>query len=114
MWRLTWAGEVLYLHFVSVIILCSNVQGPCGSLNNLTGASSQNNILLLYETLVSEMRHVSELPVPGFGACVGAGCIRPRYIWSISPTKISVWLLRNAVFYGLQYVKELLCVFSLT
>ena len=40
-------------------ILCSNVRG-------LTVASSQYDILLCYETLVSDMRHVSEVLVPGF------------------------------------------------
>ena len=47
-------------------ILCSNVLGLAGSLSDLTVASSQYDILLRSETLVSDMRHVSEVLVPGF------------------------------------------------
>ena len=36
-----------------------------GNLSNLTVASSQYDILLCSETLVSDMRHVSEVLVPG-------------------------------------------------
>ena len=38
-----------------------------GNLSDLTVASSRYDILLCSETLVSDMRHVSELLVPGFG-----------------------------------------------
>ena len=48
-------------------IRCSNVQGLAGNLSDLTVASSQYDILFWSETLVSDMRHVSELLVPGFG-----------------------------------------------
>ena len=48
-------------------ILCSNVRGLAGILSDLTVASSQYDILLCSETLVSDMRHVSEVLVPGFG-----------------------------------------------
>ena len=48
-------------------ILCGNVRGLAGNLSDLTVASSQYDILLCSETLVSEMRLVSELLVPGFG-----------------------------------------------
>ena len=48
-------------------LLCSNVRGLAGNLSDLTGASSRYDILLCSETLVSYMRHVSELLVPGFG-----------------------------------------------
>ena len=48
-------------------ILCSNVRGLAGNLSDLTVASSQYDILLCYETLVSDMHHVSEVLVPGFG-----------------------------------------------
>ena len=48
-------------------LLCSNVRGLAGNLSDLTVASSQCDILLCSETLVSDMRHVSELLVPGFG-----------------------------------------------
>ena len=48
-------------------ILCSNVRGLSRDLSDLTMASSQFDVLLYSETLVSDMRHVSELLVPGFG-----------------------------------------------
>ena len=47
-------------------ILCSNVRGLAGNLSDLTVASSQYDILLCSETLVSDMRYVSEMLVPGF------------------------------------------------
>ena len=49
-------------------ILCSNVQGLAGNLSNLTVDSSQYDILLCSETMISDIRHLSELLVPGFGA----------------------------------------------
>ena len=49
------------------IILCSNVRGLAGNLSDLTLASSQCDILLCSETSVSDMCHVSELLVAGFG-----------------------------------------------
>ena len=48
-------------------ILCSNVRGLAGNLSDLTMASSQYDILLCSETLVSDMRHVSEVVVPCSG-----------------------------------------------
>ena len=48
-------------------ILCSNVLGVDRNLCVLTVASPQYDLLLCSETLVSDMRHVSELLVPGFG-----------------------------------------------
>ena len=48
-------------------ILCSNMLVLTGNLSDLTMASSQYDILLCSETLISDMRHVSELLVPGFG-----------------------------------------------
>ena len=48
-------------------LLCSNVRGLTRNLSDLTVASSRYDILLCSETLVSDMRHVSELLVPGFG-----------------------------------------------
>ena len=48
-------------------ILCSNVLGLAGNLSDLTVASSQYDILLCSATLVSDMRHVSEVLVSGFG-----------------------------------------------
>ena len=47
-------------------ILCSNVRGLSGNLSDLTVASSQYDTLLCSETLVSDMRQVSEVLVPGF------------------------------------------------
>ena len=48
-------------------ILCSNVRGLSGNLSDLTAASSQYDILLSSETLISDMHHMSEVLVPGFG-----------------------------------------------
>ena len=48
-------------------VLCSNVRGLAGNLSDMTVASSQYDILLCSETLVSDSRQVSELLVPGFG-----------------------------------------------
>ena len=47
-------------------ILCNNVQGLAGNLSDLTVAPSQYDILFCFETLVSDMHHVSEVLVPGF------------------------------------------------
>ena len=51
-------------------ILCSNVRGLAGNLSDLTVASSQYDILLCSETLVSDTRHVSKVLVPDFGRLV--------------------------------------------
>ena len=51
-------------------ILCSNVRGLSGNLSDLAVASSKYDILLCFETLVSDLRHVSELLVPGFSCPV--------------------------------------------
>ena len=51
-------------------ILCSNLRGLAANLSDLTVASSQYDILLCSETLVSDMRHVLEVLVPGFGRLV--------------------------------------------
>ena len=48
-------------------ILFSNVRGLAGNLSDLTMASSQYDILLCSETLISDIRHVSEVLVTGFG-----------------------------------------------
>ena len=48
-------------------ILCSNVRGLAWNLSDLTVASFQYDILLCSETFVSDIRHVSEVLVPGFG-----------------------------------------------
>ena len=54
------------------------MRGLAGNLSDLTVASSQYNILLCSEILVSDMRQVSELLVPGFSRPVflcGEGCL---------------------------------------
>ena len=51
-------------------IRCSNVRSLAGNLSDLTVASSQYDILLYSETLVSDMRHMSKVLVPGFGRSV--------------------------------------------
>ena len=48
-------------------ILCSNVLGLAGNLSDLTVDSSQYDIQLCTETLVSDRRHMSELLIPGIG-----------------------------------------------
>ena len=96
-------------------ILGSNMRGLAGNLSDLTVASCQYDILLCSETLVSNLRHVSEVLVPDFCCPVlWDGCIRSRWLQSISPTQIWVWLLRNAVFWGLWCETEPLCVQSLS
>ena len=79
---------------------CSNVQGLARNVGDLTVTSSQYDILLCSEILVSDMRHVSELLVPGFGrpschvvpgqnvSCQRDSGILTRWIWSISPTQV--------------------------
>ena len=79
-------------------ILFSNVRGLAWNLSELTLASSQYDILLCSETLVSDMRHVSEVLVPGFYRRLVVsghddlgtwdGCICSRWLRSISPTQI--------------------------
>ena len=76
------------------------MRGLAGNLSDLTVASSQYDILLCSETLVSAMRHVSEVLVPGFGRpllfCMGkmprargmAAYVRDGYGACISPTQI--------------------------
>ena len=48
-------------------ILCSNVRGLSKNLSYVTVASSQYDLLICSETLVSDRHHLSELLVPGFG-----------------------------------------------
>ena len=77
-------------------ILCNKVRGLSGNLSDLAVASSKYDILLCSETLASDLRHVSELQVSGFGLpvllCRGKlprdGGMCTRWIWSISPSKI--------------------------
>ena len=76
-------------------LLCSNVRGLAGNVSDLTVASSQYDILLCSETLVSDSRHVSELLVPGFGLVSGKdasgprdGGVRTRWLRRVSPTQV--------------------------
>ena len=62
MWRLT-----LRPVHGACRILCSNVRGLSKNLSDVTVASSQYDLLLCSETLVSDRRRISELLVPGFG-----------------------------------------------
>ena len=48
-------------------IFYSNVRSLSKNLSDVTVASSQYDLLLCSETLVSDRRHISELLVPGFG-----------------------------------------------
>ena len=49
---------------------CNNLPCLSGNLCALTVASSRYDILICCNTLVSDMHHVSELLVPGFGCHV--------------------------------------------
>ena len=103
-------------------ILCSNVRGLAGNLSYLTVASYQYDILLCSETLVSDMRHVSELLVPGLGRpvllCRGkmprpVGWLHTYEIVTEHFTypKMSV-VVAKCCFYGLWCETDPLCVQS--
>ena len=47
-------------------ILCSNVRGLSKNLSDVTVASSKYDLLLCFETLVSDRHQISEFLVPGF------------------------------------------------
>ena len=47
-------------------ILCSNIRGLHGNLNELSLLSSKYDIICCSETLVSDRRHLSELQIPNF------------------------------------------------
>ena len=67
--KLTWRKHIIMLKEKCIRvcrILCSNVRGLTGNLSDLTVASSQYDIVLCSETLVSDVRHVSEVLVPSF------------------------------------------------
>ena len=55
-------------------ILCSNVRGLSKNLSDVTVASSQCNLLLCSETLVSDRRHISELVASCFLDLVVLSC----------------------------------------
>ena len=60
-------------------ILCRNMRGLSRNLSDLTVASSQYDLLLNSETLVSDRRHISEFLVPGIGRLVLLGAQLPIY-----------------------------------
>ena len=104
-------------------LLCSNVRGLARSLSDLTVASSQYDVLLCSDTLVSDMRHVSELLVPGFGrpvlSCRGimprargmAPNVRDKY-GAFPQPKCECGCCEMHVFYRLCGETELICVQS--
>ena len=106
------------------IILCSNVRGLAGNLSNLTVASYQYDIRFCSETLVSDMRHVSELLVPSFGRtvflCRGkmprasgmAAYVRDGYGAFCQPKFESV--VAKCCFYGVWCETKPLCVQTLS
>ena len=51
-------------------ILCRNVRGLAGNLSDLTVSSSQYDMLFFSESMISDMHHMSELLVLGFGCPV--------------------------------------------
>ena len=65
MWRQTLGRVVLHLLSAEYSVVI-NVRGLAENRSDLTVVSSQYDILLCSETLVSDMRHVSEVLVPGF------------------------------------------------
>ena len=100
-------------------ILCSNVRGMAGNLSDQTVASSQYDILLCSETLVSDMRHVSEVMIPGsvaLSCCVGARCLGPVG-WLHTFEMVMVHfdnpnlseVVAKCWFWGLWYETEPLC-----
>ena len=75
LWRRTFSRGVLFWLSAEY---SSNVRGLAGNFCDLTVASSEYDILLCSETLVSDMRHVSKLLVPGFGRPVLCRSKMPR------------------------------------
>ena len=65
MWRLTRTPGILFLGPAEYS--ACNERGDAKNLSDVTVASSQYDLLLCSETLVSDRRHISELLVPGFG-----------------------------------------------
>ena len=103
-------------------ILCSNVRDLAGNLIDLTVVSSQYDIRLCSETLVSDMRHVSELLVPGFGRPVLCRGKMPRARWMTAFVRDSYGAFRRPKFecgccemlgFRVCGVRQNLCVASL-
>ena len=66
-------------------LLSSKVQGLAWNLSDLAVASSRYDLLLCSETLVSDIRHVSELLVPDLVAlscCAGAVFLQHQVNWN--------------------------------
>ena len=104
-------------------LLCNNVWGLAGNLSDLTVASSQYDILLSSETLVSDMHHVLELQVPRFGcpdllcrgrlprACGMVAYVRNGY-GAFRQPKFECGCCKMLVF-GVRGVRQNLCVQSI-
>ena len=98
-------------------ILCSNVRGLAGNHIDLTVASSQYDILLSSETLVSDMRHLLEywfLDSVDLSCCAVVRCLGPKG-WlhkyeMVMEHFANPNLLQNAGFYGVWCETEPLCV----
>ena len=90
------------------------MRGLSGNISDLAVALSQYDILLCSETLVSDLRHVSEFLVPAgsvaLSACAGASCLMPvgwRHMYemdmehfanqNLSVVVVKCWLLRFVV-----------------
>ena len=102
-------------------IFCSNVLGLAANISDLTVASSQCDILLCSETLVSDMRHMSEVLVPGFCRPVVSGrdasgtwdgCICSRWLRSTCQPKFECGCCEMLVF-RVCGVRQNLYVYSL-
>ena len=73
-------------------LLCSNVQGLSGNFSDLNEASSQHDILLGTETLVSDSVTLHIVPGQDASGPMDGG-ICTRWIWNTFPIQVSVWLL---------------------
>ena len=63
-------------------ILCTNVLSLSRNLSNVPVASSQFDLLLCSETLISDRHHILELLVPGFSRTVLCRDGMPRALWA--------------------------------
>ena len=100
-------------------IVCSNVRGLAGNLNDLNVSSSQYDILLCSEALVSDVLHVSELQVSGFSRPVVL--CRDKMRWLHTYEMVTEYFVNRNLcvvvvklcFYGLWCETEPLCIQSL-
>ena len=95
--------------FYHILYACLSLRFLAGNLSNLTVASSQYDISLCSETLVSDMLHVSELLVPRFGQ-LGVYLALPGWAALLGgPLFCSLFLF----FYVFSQIKNLLLSFLL-